>query len=59
VLGLKDQAKATAAVLGYNFPGSEWYQDSYSQLVDDGLVASPDERGRTSGWFRRAWRSIF
>jgi len=59
VLGLKDQAKATAAVLGYNFPGSEWYQDSYSQLVDDGLVASPEERGRTRGWIGRAWRSIF
>ena len=60
VLGLKEQARRTAAVLGYNFPGSEWYQDSYSQLVDDGLVASPEERGRTStGWFSRTWRSIF
>ncbi len=29
-LGLHDDAKKTAAVLGYNFPGSEWYKDSYS-----------------------------
>lgn len=59
VLGLKDQARKTAAVLGYNFPGSEWYQDSYSQLADDGLVATPEQRGRTTGWFGRTWRSIF
>jgi len=59
VLGLKEQARKTAAVLGYNYPGSEWYLDSYSQLADDGVVSSPEERGRTSGWFSRTWDSIF
>jgi outer membrane protein assembly factor BamD len=58
-LGLPEQARRTAAVLGYNYPGSEWYQDSYSQLVDDGLVPTPEERGRTRSWFSRQWRSIF
>jgi outer membrane protein assembly factor BamD len=28
-LGLVNEAKKTAAVLGHNFPGSEWYIDSY------------------------------
>jgi len=28
-LGLIDEARKTAALLGYNFPGSPWYQDSY------------------------------
>ncbi|PPR76032.1 MAG: Outer membrane protein assembly factor BamD, partial [Alphaproteobacteria bacterium MarineAlpha3_Bin5] len=28
-LGLSDEAKKSAAVLGHNFPGSEWYIDSY------------------------------
>ncbi len=37
-LGLKDEAKKTAAVLGYNYPGSYWYTDTYGQLHDDGLV---------------------
>ena len=32
VLGLKDQARKTAAVLGHNYPGSEWYADSYAQI---------------------------
>ena len=58
-LGLKDQAKRTASVLGYNYPGSEWYEDSYSQLVDDGVAQTPEQRGRTSGWFSRTWKSIF
>ena len=31
-LGLTDQARKTAAVLGYNYPGSPWYQNSYADL---------------------------
>jgi outer membrane protein assembly factor BamD len=29
-LGVDDEARRTAAVLGYNFPSSSWYQDSYA-----------------------------
>ena len=36
-LGVPDEAQAAAAVLGYNFPGSEWYQDSYALLTDADL----------------------
>ena len=32
-LGLIDEAKATAAVLGHNFPNSDWYKDTY-QLIN-------------------------
>jgi outer membrane protein assembly factor BamD len=31
-LGLEQEAQKNAAVLGYNFPSSEWYQDSYALL---------------------------
>ena len=34
-MGIIDEARATAAVLGHNFPGSEWYIDSYALLVGD------------------------
>jgi outer membrane protein assembly factor BamD len=34
-LGLDQEAERTAAVLGYNYPGSEWYQDAYV-LVQEG-----------------------
>lgn len=33
-LGMKNQATQVAAVLGYNYPGSKWYEDSY-RLLDD------------------------
>ena len=36
-LGMFDEAKKNAAVLGYNFPGSDWYQDAYSLLKDHGV----------------------
>jgi outer membrane protein assembly factor BamD len=31
-LGLQEEAQKNAAVLGYNFPGSQWYMDSYALL---------------------------
>jgi outer membrane protein assembly factor BamD len=37
-LGLTDSAKRTAAVLGYNFPGSSWYQTAYAKLKAHGLA---------------------
>lgn len=43
-LGLTDEARKTASVLGHNFPGSEWYQDSYALLVD-GAEGVPAQRG--------------
>ena len=32
ILGLKDQARDIAAILGHNYPGSIWYQRSYDLL---------------------------
>lgn len=36
-LGLTDEARRTASVLGHNYPGSEWYVDSYALLVDGNI----------------------
>ncbi|MCB9959572.1 MAG: outer membrane protein assembly factor BamD [Rhodospirillaceae bacterium] len=44
-LGLRDQAQAAAAVLGYNYPGSEWYLDSYALLVDEGIRPVENDAG--------------
>ena len=59
-LGLVGEAKRTASVLAYNYPGSNWYQDSWNDLVQVGAVngkltsnATPDRPGfwsRTFGW---------
>jgi outer membrane protein assembly factor BamD len=37
ILGVRDEAKAAAAVLGHNFPGSPWYLDSYALLTGEDL----------------------
>ncbi|MEM7047664.1 MAG: outer membrane protein assembly factor BamD [Pseudomonadota bacterium] len=39
-LGLIDQARASAAVLGHNYPASPWYGDSYVLLQD--VLATDD-----------------
>ncbi len=46
-LGLHEEAQSAAAVLGYNYPGSEWYIDSYAVMVDES-VRPPEE---DEGWF--------
>jgi len=33
-LGIKEEARRSAAVLGYNYPGSDWYLDSY-RLIEE------------------------
>lgn len=40
-LGLNQEAKRTASVLGHNYPGSEWYQDAYT-LVEEGRSREED-----------------
>ena len=53
-IGLPEEARANAAVLGYNYPGTEWYRDSYALLVDEG-VRPPPERG----FFGRLTDTVF
>lgn len=36
-LGLKDQAMAAGATLGYNYPDTDWYQMSYRLLTNEGV----------------------
>jgi outer membrane protein assembly factor BamD len=42
-LGVTDEAQAAASILGYNFPGSEWYMDSYALLEGVDLRPEPKE----------------
>lgn len=50
-LGIEEEAKKYAAVLGYNYPASDWYKDSYRLLVDDDN-SKADEDTQT---FWRRW----
>ena len=60
-LGMPEEAKSTAAVLGYNYPGSEWYQHSYAELAEAGQVPPLDGRRAPSdrGFLSRTFGSLF
>jgi len=44
-LGLNEEAKRTAAVLGYNYPGSSWYKATYSLVTTGNETAKQQDRG--------------
>lgn len=52
-LGLRQEALAAGAVLGYNYPNSDWYRMSYSLLNGQGMdpEAVSDAQRRT--WLQR------
>lgn len=54
-LGLTDEARRTASVLGHNYPGSPWYQDSYALLVEGAQPAAQDR----PGFFTRSLNWLF
>lgn len=67
-LGVLDEAQRYAAVLGYNFPHSSWYRDSYDLLKSEDHVGTPirtAEAGSDSSkaddrsFFTRTWDWIF
>ena len=51
-LGLEGEAQTAAAILAYNFQGSEWYVDSYRLLVERGLEAEAD----SDSWLGQIYR---
>ena len=54
-LGVQAEAQTAAAVLGYNYPGSDWYRDSYVLLTGANLEPAADERS----WISRTFSAIF
>lgn len=54
-LGIDDQARRIAAVLGHNYPGSRWYADTY--YLVEGVDLRPPETDRS--WVARTWDSVF
>jgi outer membrane protein assembly factor BamD len=54
-LGIEEEARKAAAVLGHNFPGSEWYLDSYAIAAGEDLREKKAKKGLIS----RAWGWVF
>jgi outer membrane protein assembly factor BamD len=53
-MGLTEDAQDAAAVLGHNFPDSQWYADSYKLLQKEGL----EPRENKGSWLTRAGKGL-
>ena len=53
-LGVTNEAQTAAAVLGHNFPDSQWYKDSYKLLAGGGL--KPEEN--RGSWISKAFSKV-
>ncbi len=53
-LGIINEAQTAAAVLGHNYPDSQWYKDAYS-LLEKGGVQPQVSQG---SWITRAFRGV-
>ena len=53
-LGLTDEARTAGAILGYNFRGTEWYEDSYKLLTGRGLTLE----AAGDNWLRQIYRQM-
>jgi outer membrane protein assembly factor BamD len=53
-LGLVQEAKENAAVLGYNYPGSYWYETAYNLMSSKGYPPGVAPRHGRRGLFHNA-----
>ncbi|MGE0699528.1 MAG: outer membrane protein assembly factor BamD [Hyphomicrobiaceae bacterium] len=53
-LGIIPEAQSAAAVLGYNYPKSKWYQSSYALLQKQGVKPEQSE----GSWISRQWKKV-
>jgi outer membrane protein assembly factor BamD len=53
-LGIYNEAKTAAAVLGANYPGSPWYKDAYKLLTEHGMKPEEDK----GSWISKAFSKI-
>lgn len=53
-MGITSEAQTAAAVLGHNYPDSQWYKDTYKLLQSGGL----EPRENSGSWISKAFRTV-
>jgi outer membrane protein assembly factor BamD len=53
-LGIVNEAQTAAAVLGHNFPDSQWYKEAYALVKGGGLEPYEDQ----GSWISRAFKKV-
>lgn len=54
-MGVVKEAQTAAAVLGYNYPGTQWYMDAYTLLTAENVAPVENEES----WISKAFRTVF
>jgi len=58
-VGMIEEAQRMAAVLGHNFPGSQWYQRSYALMTEAGIAPVEQAEAERRGWLSRTFGAVF
>lgn len=59
-LGIINEAKLVGSVLGYNYPQSRWYEDSYDLLAEYGVNLDDEiDKPRDRGYWTRLKERLF
>jgi outer membrane protein assembly factor BamD len=58
-VGMTEEAQRMAAILGHNFPGSDWYQSSYALMNEQGVQQVSEQEAEHRGWFSRTFGAVF
>jgi outer membrane protein assembly factor BamD len=57
-LGVRDEATKYASVLGYNFPESKWYEQSYKLIEGKRLKAETEEESAGKWYDYKSWKGM-
>jgi len=58
-VGLIGQAQQTAAVLGFNYPGTDWYADAYALMQGQGVQLAERPNSKAGfNMFDRIWKAF-
>jgi outer membrane protein assembly factor BamD len=58
-IGLENEAKKYAQLLGYNYLSSDWYKNTYKIFNNDYKLAKPKTRKKESSYLIKKYNSIF
>ena len=57
-IGLEQEAKKYAKILGYNYNSSQWFEQSYKILNKDYKIVSKNKNKENKGFFKRIIQKI-
>ena len=57
-IGLEEEAKAVASILGYNYNSGKWYEESYKILNKSYKIKNPQDIKKNDGLIKRTIKNL-